>query len=78
MTCNHDTGCISDCIAQSCSGCDPSTKQGYDNQVVGGQCQQFIQQAQGACMITPLCSPGTYQGNFGRWLQGVGQSFCGP
>ena len=61
---------------QQQSQCQTSVKQ------PNGQCFQYVQGAQcvgqalfGQCSF---CNPAQYFGNFGNWLQGVGQHFCGP
>jgi hypothetical protein len=79
-TCNHDTGCISDCETQSCEQCSPSTEPTCITQVEMGQCSSYISGA--SCIGTALfgtaafCSPTTYFGNYGDWLAAVGAHYC--
>lgn len=80
--CRASTGCATDCIEKSCSLCPAGSADQCRNQVGagGGQCAPFVQQT--ACVTAALgngqlCSPQTYQGNFGRWLRAVGDAFCG-
>jgi hypothetical protein len=79
-TCNHNTGCIDDCLTQSCDQCPTSAIQQCKNQVAQGQCSTYLQGAQ--CIGTALfgqgsfCNPQQYQGNYGSWLAGVGAHYC--
>ncbi len=79
-TCNHDTGCISDCLNTSCDQCPPSSVTQCEQQVAQGQCQTYIQGA--TCIGNALfgagsfCNPQQYQGNYGAWLAGVGAHYC--
>jgi hypothetical protein len=80
--CRGATGCATDCIDKSCTQCPAASSDQCKNQVAvgGGQCAPFVQQT--ACVVAAvqngqLCSPQTYQGNFGRWLRAVGDAFCG-
>jgi hypothetical protein len=86
-TCNHNTGCVGDCVAQSCGGCSQQNKASCETQVrgQGGQCLSYLQSA-GVCVGQALfnnkaaqfCSPQSYAGNYGNWLAGVGAHYCGP
>ena len=81
-TCNHNSACIADCVAESCYNCPdtPSTTQ-CETQAPSGTCSTFSPADQ--CVTTALagpaavCSPAMYQGNFGAWLQAVGATYCG-
>jgi len=77
-TCNHDTGCVTDCTTQSCSLCDPSAVTQCESQVRQGQCMSFLQSVGADCDFSGanVCNPQNYGGNFGQWLQGVGANFC--
>ena len=79
-TCNHDTGCVTDCETQSCSQCPQSAVQQCDQQVLQGQCQTYLFQSQcvGQALFGPasFCSPQQYQGNYGSWLAAVGAHYC--
>lgn len=83
--CDHNTGCVADCVSTSCGQCPSNTQASCETQVrgFGGQCQKYIQQT--GCVIQALfngpgqfCSPQQYFGNYGSWLAGVGQHYCGP
>jgi len=85
MNCRHITGCVDDCTTQSCKQCPNMGAQQQCDQTVKapmGQCFSYVQQS--SCIIQGLfgggqfCNPGQYFGNFGAWLQGVGQHYCGP
>ena len=79
-TCNHNSACTVDCIAQSCSNCPDTTLTILcDTQVPSGTCSTFasdacVSQALGGSAI--VCNPSTYQGKFGDWLLGVGSKYC--
>lgn len=79
-TCNHDTGCISDCLTTSCEQCPQNALQQCEIQVAQGQCQSYIQGA--SCIGNALfgsgsfCNPQQYQGDYGAWLAGVGAHYC--
>jgi hypothetical protein len=82
-SCDHSTGCASDCIDTSCSQClTQADSDQCRNDVRNGQCGTYFQQSQ--CVAQALfgpgafCNPQNYQGNFGQWLQGVGGHYCGP
>lgn len=81
-SCDHATGCISDCVTKSCALCDSASIAQCQTDVRTGQCQQYFNQAQciiGAFMgAGSFCSPQNYGGNYGAWLQGVGGHYCGP
>jgi hypothetical protein len=76
-TCNHNTGCVGDCVAQSCGGCSQQNKASCETQVrgQGGQCLSYLQSA-GVCVGQALfnnkaaqfCSPQSYAGNYGNLL----------
>lgn len=83
--CNHATACVGDCTTQSCTQCpNPQAQQQCVTAVqqFNGQCFGYVQQTQ--CIAQALfgqaafCSPQQYFGNYGNWLQGVGQHYCGP
>jgi hypothetical protein len=81
-TCNHNTGCAVDCQDTSCTQCPAASEDQCRNQVNGGagQCNTYVQKT--TCVAPELgpgdlCSPATYGGNFGAWLRGVGDHFCG-
>jgi hypothetical protein len=83
--CNHTTGCVSDCAVNSCSQCPnpPAVSQCQTSvKQPNGQCFSFVQGSQciGQALFGPaqFCNPGQYFGNYGNWLQGVGQRYCGP
>ncbi len=79
-TCDHNTGCVDDCLTTSCDQCPPTSVQACKNSVATGQCSSYITAAQ--CIATALfgtatfCNPGTYGGNYGSWLAGVGKHYC--
>jgi len=79
-TCNHSTGCATDCLTQSCDQCTASLKQQCETQVEQGQCASYLQGV--TCIGTALfgqgkfCNPQQYGGNFGSWLAGVGAHYC--
>jgi hypothetical protein len=83
-SCNHSTGCVVDCEDTSCSQCQPQDVAQCQQTALQGQCQPYLQQA--ACVLAgflgqgAFCNPNSpqYQGNYGRWLQGVGTHYCGP
>lgn len=81
-SCNHTTGCATDCQDASCGSCPLGTENLCRSQVNGGggQCNRII--AQAACVLPALrpgglCSPATYGANYGSWLRTVGEYFCG-
>lgn len=82
QSCDHTTGCATDCDTKSCAMCDPGSVSQCQATVRQGQCGQFYQQA--ACVFPAFmgagsfCNPQNYGGNFGAWLQGVGGHYCGP
>ncbi len=64
-TCNHDTGCVTDCQADSCSGCTPAGLNTCRTNVRAAQCSSFITAANacaGAVISTNgnVCAPATY------------------
>ncbi len=79
-TCDQNTGCASDCVNQSCSQC--TSGQGSCKQTVEqGQCNPYFQNI--GCVFQQgfqgqgfFCDPQQYNGNFGSWLQAVGQNYC--
>ena len=81
-SCDHNTGCVDDCLNQSCALCAPTAKEQCEQSALGGQCQTYLQQAQ--CVFAgfmgqgQFCDPNQYGGNYGQWLQAVGQHYCGP
>jgi hypothetical protein len=80
-TCNHNSACFLDCTTTACSGCldDVATAQ-CQSQVLTGACSSYYQAEQ--CVVAAfagkgaVCSPTTYKGNYGAWLQGVGGQYC--
>lgn len=83
--CDHSIGCAIDCVDTSCNQCPSMTKSSCQTQVRGngGQCTSYFQQT--ACVLPSLfngpgsfCGPQKYFGNYGNWLAGVGQHYCGP
>lgn len=82
--CNINTGCATDCLTKSCSACPTNASRNQCENSVrnGGQCSDEYQSA--GCFASGLtgagafCSPAQYQGNFGRWLEGVGLFYCAP
>jgi hypothetical protein len=80
-TCNRNSACILDCVAQSCSNCpDTTSTTRCHTQVPSGTCSTFyasdqcVSQALGG--IASVCNPSTYQGKFGDWLGSVGSKYC--
>jgi hypothetical protein len=80
-TCNHATGCATDCADTSCNACPVGNVAQCKLSVSanGGQCSSFAQRP--GCLLPTLvpgalCSPVTYP-NFGGWLRAVGDHFCG-
>ena len=80
--CNHNTGCAIDCTTQSCAKCPAANVNQCENTVQNGQCQNEYQAAscftQGLQGAGSFCNPIDYQGNYGRWLEGVGLYYCSP
>lgn len=82
--CNHNTGCAVDCTTQSCSQCPAANESQCDTSVRGAQGQCRTEFASASCFTQGLsgagsfCNPVTYQGNYGRWLEGVGLNYCAP
>lgn len=80
-TCNHNTGCASDCTTQSCDACATSDQANCESQVRTGQCVGFF--GQSLCALGgfgsggSVCNPNGYTNrDFGLWLQGVGAHYC--
>lgn len=79
-TCNHTTGCATDCLTQSCAGCSANLEQQCQTQVEQGQCLTYFQGV--TCVGSALfgqasfCNPQGYGGNYGAWLAGVGAHYC--
>lgn len=82
--CNHSTACVADCVTKSCSQCSMQALPQCQTQVKqqNGQCLPYVQQtqciAQALFGMASFCSPQQYMGNYGAWLQGVGNRYCGP
>jgi len=81
-TCNHNSACIVDCVAQSCYACvDSDSTAQCEAQVQSATCSAYFMADQ--CVTQAftgagaLCNPATYQGNFGAWLGAVGAQYCG-
>lgn len=79
-TCNHQTGCATDCETQSCDQCPQNAVQQCKLQVEQGQCQSYFQNVTciGNALFGPasFCNPQQYGGNYGSWLAGVGAHYC--
>jgi hypothetical protein len=79
--CDQAMGCAEDCSNTSCEQCLSGDVQNCKNGVLEGQCMSYFDNAE--CAVTALegqasfCDPEEYGGNFGDWLQGVGQFYCG-
>lgn len=81
-SCNHATGCATDCEVSSCDQCPVNSVETCRGQVRqgNGQCQGYFTGTQ--CVLQPLvnqasfCNPFQYQGNYGSWLAGVGAHYC--
>jgi hypothetical protein len=79
-SCNHSTGCATDCLTKSCSSCPANLVGQCDNQVQQGQCLSYYQGV--TCVGSALfnqasfCNPQQYNGNYGAWLAGVGAHYC--
>jgi hypothetical protein len=82
--CNHNSGCIADCLSEACLFCfssDAASMAQCESQAQSGVCASYFESD--ACLTTALqgaaafCDPATYQGSFGAWLQGVGTRYCG-
>ncbi len=80
-TCNRATGCTSDCQDKSCASCSASQVEPCQTEARTTQCQQYWQQS--SCVTSAffgsgaVCNPLSYGGNYGQWLQGVGNRYCG-
>jgi hypothetical protein len=82
--CNHNTGCVEDCLTKSCSMCTADAQAACITSVGNGngQCATFFNQS--ACVFPALFGPGTfcnpqnYRGSYADWLLGVGTHYCGP
>jgi hypothetical protein len=80
--CRRAMGCATSCSQTSCSQCLPTSENQCYALVTGpgGQCRSFHQPATTctaqALAAGQLCSPFSYA-NFGQWLRGVGDHFCG-
>ncbi len=80
--CRRATGCELDCSNTSCTQCLPSSTDQCQALVNsnGGQCRTFFQAANqcttNALQAGQLCSQFSYA-NYGQWLRGVGDHFCG-
>jgi hypothetical protein len=80
-TCNHDTGCYTDCLTVSCSQCPAGEAAQCQATATSGACATFTQGLtclQGA-LVPPgkgaFCSPTAYSG-FAAWLAAVGAYYC--
>jgi hypothetical protein len=80
-TCNHLTGCFTDCEDQSCAQCPASGASQCRSDVQSNQCSSEAGDL--TCAYDALfgpasfCDPQSYP-SYGGWLQGVGGHFCGP
>ena len=78
--CNHNSGCIVDCLTEACFGCY-SEPDACEASAQAGTCATYF--AADACVAQALagpaafCNPDTYHGNYGLWLQAVATSYCG-
>jgi hypothetical protein len=81
-SCDHTTGCFADCLSRSCAACASGSVSQCQSSVLSGACAPYLSGVQ--CITralygtAPFCNPGSYQGDFGQWLQGVGGHYCGP
>lgn len=81
VDCNADTGCLIDCLDQSCGGC-PGLSSISDCRlsVSRGTCASYAEGAK--CVESAFgnggrfCDPDQYA-TFGDWLRDVGEQFCG-
>jgi hypothetical protein len=78
--CNADTGCLIDCLDQSCGGCpDRSSTSECRLSVSGRTCAPYVAGAK--CVEGAFgneggfCDPDQYA-TFGEWLRAVGEQFC--
>jgi len=79
--CRRSMGCATDCAQTSCDQCLPTSENQCYTLVTsnGGQCASFTNDANdcaSAALAGGLCSQFSYA-NFGAWLRGVGDHFCG-
>ena len=81
-TCNHATACLTNCTDVSCQQCPPGQFNQCRQDVRNNQCSSFVQDSLCAASAFlgagAFCNPLNYQGNYGRWLQGVGGHYCSP
>lgn len=81
-SCNQSTACAFDCDNQSCQQCpDQTTFDQCESSVGAGQCSSF-QGPANACEMGAFAGPGAFcnpagYANFGQWLKGVGNNYCG-
>jgi hypothetical protein len=74
-------GCADDCAQTSCTKCPPTSETQCHALVTGvnGQCRSFHAAASCSNAVLAagqLCSQFSYA-DFGQWLRGVGDHFCG-
>lgn len=79
--CRRSMGCAVHCMQSSCGQCLPTSEDQCYTLVNGGggQCARFTNNANGCStpvLAGGLCSPFSYA-NYGAWLRGVGDQFCG-
>jgi len=78
--CRRQTGCAADCADKSCGSCSSASTDQCVTLVNAGQCEPFYDRATSctaaALAAGQLCSPVSYP-NYGQWLRGVGDRFCG-
>lgn len=79
--CRRQTGCATNCVTTSCNQCSSTSENQCHSLVsgIGGQCRMFFNGANcatAALSAGQLCSQFSYA-NFGQWLRGVGDHFCG-
>jgi hypothetical protein len=78
-TCNHNSACVADCLADTCYDCY-TDMDGCETRARSGACAAYF--ANDQCVTQALggpaafCNPMTYQGNLGAWLQAVGTQYC--
>jgi hypothetical protein len=79
-SCNHDTGCVTDCEQKSCDGCKPSAEPACLAKVEAGQCAPYLSAAScafgGFFGMGAFCNPFMYFNNYGSWLAAVGAHYC--
>jgi hypothetical protein len=79
--CDTSSGCLVDCLTQTCGRCaDSDTTNQCIGQVSTGTCAAYVQaddcltQALGGAAA--FCNPDTYQGSFAAWFEVVATKYC--